>query len=238
MYTKGLSKNGYLVQSFENLILRQATENDLEFVIEGIIESEKSGGNIIGTCKIFGISEDEYKNILREILHENVGDYEYSLSGFLIVENKDEYIGISGSWIEQLGGISSGIMKSSIFADYLSKDNYDKLEHNIKLIESISIHREPFAFQLEHIYLRNNFRRLGLFSFLIKENIKRNLSRYPFTKVQTILFRGNAASYYAHLKFGFNISELKITHDNDIFKYFPYNSKVLMELDSEIIHRL
>lgn len=224
--------------SLNSFRFRTANTDDLEFIIEAIIESEKSGAELIGTCLIFGISEEEYKNILAEVLMEDVGDYEYSFKGFLIAESNDEYLGTSGSWIEKLDGVSSGIMKTSILTPYLSEQKIGEMRSNMNIINALTIPREPFAFQLEHIYIRKNFRNRGLFSILIKENIKRNLTRYPFNKVQTILFDKNLASFYAHLKFGFEVIEKKAAADKEVLKYFPFDSKVLMELNKEKINRL
>ena len=58
----------------KNCSFRNAEIKDIPFIIETIIEAEKSGSNVIPTCKIFGLTEDEYKNILVEILAENYED--------------------------------------------------------------------------------------------------------------------------------------------------------------------
>lgn len=238
MFPEVFNRNKSIFGQFENLDFRQACKNDIAFIIEAIIASEKSGRDKISTCKIFGLTEEEYKKILSTVLLEDIGDYEYNLPGFLIAENNGEYIGVSGSWIECLDGTSSGIKKSSIFTPYLSGDNKTKFQNNFNIINSLTIIREPMTCQLEYVYIRNKYRKHGIFSALIAENIKRNHKRYPFLKVQTLLYNGNEASYCAHLKFGFEVSETKSNDDINIYNYFPYNSRVLMELPYEKIHSL
>ena len=41
----------------ENLNIRQATLDDIDFVLEAIVESEKSGSNVISSCNIFGLKK-------------------------------------------------------------------------------------------------------------------------------------------------------------------------------------
>ncbi len=240
MYSEILSSKGPKISGnpIENVTLSIAQNHDIDFIIEAIIESEKSGSQVISTCKVFGINEEEYKNILREILKENIGDYEYDLSGYLIAKQNDEYIGASGSWIEYRDGISSGLIKTSMLTQYLGKDRIEKMNKNIHLISALTLTRENLTFQLEHVYIREKFRKQGMFSILIKENIKRNLLRFPFTKVQTILFKDNFTSFYAHLKLGFIEIETKVAEDNTVLDFFPYNSKTLMELDHNKILNL
>ncbi len=240
MYSEIFSTNGQKISNnnFENFNLSPAQESDIDFIIEAILESEKSGTQIISTCKVFNISEEEYKNILHEILKENIEDSEYELPGYLIAKQDKEYIGTSGSWIEGLNNISSGLIKSSVLTPYLSKEKINEMNKNLRLISALTLPRENHAFQLEHIYIREKFRKHGIFSILIKENIKRNLSRFPFTKVQTILFKDNACSYYAHLNLGFNEIETKAVQDKAILDFFPYNSKTILELNHNKIINL
>ena len=240
MYSEILSSNERKVSGnpIENVSLSIAQECDIDFIIEAIIESEKSGSQVISTCKVFGINEEEYKSILREILKENIGDYEYELSGYLIAKQNDEYVGASGSWIEGRDGISSGLIKTTMLTPYLGKDKIEKMNKNMRIISSLTLNRENKAFQLEHIYIRERFRKLGIFSILIKKNIKRNLLQFPLTKVQTILFKDNFTSYYAHLKLGFIEIETKVAEDKTVLDFFPYSSKTLMELDHNKILNL
>ncbi|HRI47488.1 MAG TPA: hypothetical protein PK559_10330, partial [Ignavibacteriaceae bacterium] len=60
----------------EDVLVRKATINDIPFVIEGIIEAEKSGGNTITTCSIFDLSIEDFKELLTKLLSEDVEDYD------------------------------------------------------------------------------------------------------------------------------------------------------------------
>lgn len=217
----------------ENLQMKQATVEDIDFVIEAIIESEKSGTDVISSCNIFGISEDEFKEILKEALPQNVEGYDYYLSGFLIAESNGEYAGASGSWLEGVNGTPSGILKATILFPYLERTKIKQICKNTQIIKGLTLPREAGTLQLEHGYVREKFRRKGVFVNMVTENIKRNLDKYSFTKAQVILFKDNYKSYYGNLKIGCEVIEERKVDNPEILKFFPYNTKVLMEFNEE-----
>ncbi len=217
----------------DNLIFRKANDDDIEFVIEAIIESEKSGSDMVSSCKIFNFTENEFKNILKEILLQDIPNYDYYLSGFLIAEFNGEKIGTVGSWLEAADGTASGMVKATVLFQYLGAAKFKEINKNTKVIKGLTLNREPGNLQLEHGYTKEKFRRQGIFTNVIKRNIKENLQHHNFSKVQGILFNENYKSFKAHLKLGYNVVEEKKVEDPEILKYFPYNSKVLMELSEE-----
>lgn len=223
---------------FKYLSFRSAETKDIDFIIEAIIEAEKSGSNQIGTCHIFNLSEEEYKEILRDILVQDIKHFDYYLSGYLIAELNGEYVGTSGSWLEGAEGMPSGIIRSAILLPYLDKSRISEINKSAKIISDFSISREPGTLQIEYVYIRGKFRGKGIFKSLVKNNISRNLNIYSFSKAQSILFKENASSYNPLLKMGYNIVEEKCVNDPGILKFFPYNTKVLLEIDKNNLEKL
>ncbi len=222
----------------DRLKIRQATEDDIDFVCEAIFESEKSNSQVISSCNIFGITEVRFKEILQDVLLEDIGFYDYYLSGFLIAELNGEYIGALGSWLEGGDNNPSGIIKATILFQYLDKSKMDVINRNANIVRGLTLPREAGALQLEHGYTREKFRRKGVFLRLTKEIIKINFAKYSFNKVQGILFKDNYKSLNANLKFGFEIVDEKRVDDPQIFQYFPYNSKILVEFSGNKILNL
>ncbi len=221
----------------EDLIFRKANNDDIDFIIEAIIESEKSGSNMISSCKIFNFSENEFKDILKEILTQNIPNYDYYLSGFIIAELNGENIGTVGSWQEAADGTASGMVKATVLFQYLGAAKFKEINKNTKIIKGLTLNRKSGTLQLEHGFTKERFRRQGVFTNVIKQNIKENLHHISFSKVEGILFNENYKSYKAHLKLGYKVIEGKKVEDPEILKYFPYNSKVLMELGEEIFQK-
>ncbi|MHB1688639.1 MAG: GNAT family N-acetyltransferase [Ignavibacteriaceae bacterium] len=221
----------------EGLSIRQATKNDIEFVIETIIESEKSGSQVVSSCKVFGLSEEKFKEILREVLAQDIEDYDYYLSGFIVAEKNGEYVGGLGSFFEGTE-THSGIIKATILFQYLDKSKMKEIAKNTRIIKGITPAREAGTLQLEHGYVKEKYRRQGVFITLLKENIKRNLVRHTFPKVQGIIFKDNYKSYNAHLKFGYEVVDERKVDDPEVLNFFPYNTKLLLEFSGGKIAKL
>ena len=199
----------------DNLVIRQAEEKDIDFIIETIIEADKSGSNVISACNILNVNEKEYKDILKNILNDNIEGQEYGLSGFLVAELDNIPIGALGSWIEGAVGISSYILYSNILLFYLDKGKIPSILEKFKITKELSFRRETGAIQMEYGYVREEFRRRGVYTRLILESIKRY---YPenknIKKAQGICFKDNYKSLNASLKIGFKIidSKLSVSH--------------------------
>jgi hypothetical protein len=56
-------------------------------------------------------------------------------------------------------------------------------------------------------------------------------------KVQVALLKANLKSFDAHIKLGFTIVEEKHVENPEIFKFFPFNTKVLLEINKEDFSR-
>ncbi len=220
------------------VIIRSAAADDIDFVIEAIIEADKSGSDMISVCNIFEITEQEYKKILFNMLSQNIDNYDYYLCGFVIAETNGEYAGACGSWLEGAEGIQSGIIKSTVLFPYLNKEKIIRIKNNLRIIKETALPREIGTLQIENVYVKEKYRGSGIFYLMVTENIKRNLKKYSFTKVQSILLKKNYKSYSAFLKFGYKIVSEKRSENPDILKFLPYDTRILMELDQESITKL
>lgn len=221
-----------------NLIIRRATKDDIDFISEALIEADKSSTQTVSTCKIFSLTEKDYKIILHDILIQDIEYYDYYLSGFLIAELDGEYVGASGSWFEGGDGTPSGITKTTMLLSYLDKKNISIIQNNIQIIKGLTLTRETGALQIEYVYIREKYRGQGFFTKIVSENIKWNLTKYNFSKVQSILLKGNFSSYFSFLKFGYIAVEEKRIDDPQILDFYPFDTKILMELKEDKIKQL
>ena len=222
----------------EDLNIRRATINDIDFVIEAIIESEKGTSNVVSSCNIFNLPEVRFKEILKDVLEQDIENYDYYLSGFLVAESKGEYIGASGSWIENIDGTPSGLIKATVLFPFLDRTKMKEVNKNSQVIKNLTFARKNGTLQLEHGYVREKYRRQGVFTRLVKENIKSNYSKNQFPLSQVVLFKQNYKSYNANLKVGYQVVEEKRVEDPVVLQYFPYNTKVLMEFNQDKIYLL
>jgi len=214
-----------------DLVVRNATPLDINFVIETIIEADKSGTPMSSACNILNLSEEEYKGILKDILNENIEGQEFSLSGFLIAELDGKPIGALGSWVEGAVGVSSYILYSNILLNYMKKEKIPGILAKFKITKELSFRRDEGAIQLEYGYVKEEFRRKGVYTKLMAESVKKHYQQdKQIPKVQGICFRNNFKSLNASLKLGFELVESKVSQNEELKKIFPYNEKVLIEM--------
>jgi hypothetical protein len=222
----------------ENLIIRPANQDDIDFVIETIIESDKSSTDVISACNIFSLTETEYKGLLKDILSANVENNEYSLTGFLIAEIKNKKLGALASWIEGIDGMPNSVIKSNLIFSFIERENLLKNKSRMHIVNALSMNRDLNTIQFEYGYVVEEKRRQKVFTALIIESIRKYFNLSQKLNVQAMLYPDNYKSFRAFEKLGFKVKIEKKSDEPDIYTVFAYNSKVLMELDKESAAKL
>lgn len=223
----------------QNVNIRKAEEKDVEFLIDTIIEAEKSGTNKIVSCSLFLLTEEKLRNILKEILLKDVEDYEYSLSGFLIAEYNKKVIGALGSWIEELNEVPSSLIKANILIPYLDNKNLNIIKNRLRKLNHFGIKREKGAIQLEYGYVIPEFRRRGVFTKLIKENIKKHFNgNINPHKVETVLQKENYKSFNCYQKLKFDVTFETRIEDEELKQIFPYETKIQLTAKNDKLNQI
>ena len=177
-----------------NHSFRQASITDGEFLSKVIIEAEKSGSNLIGLAKIFGLSDDELQSYLIQMLEEEIEGCEISISSFVIAENNGLPIASFGGWIEEENedDQSSSILKSNLIGFTLPPNNLIILRGNQEILKDIQIAREPHSHQLEYAFVDKNHRGEGIIDQLIEQLLSNAVKQNSrVTKSQVQVFENN-----------------------------------------------
>lgn len=215
-----------------DLIIDHASAADVDFIVDTIIESDKSSTNVISACNIFTMSEDEYREALKQILLEDFPNSEYSLSSFHVARLGSERVGALCSWVEGAVGLSNGVIKASLLMNFIEKDKLVSTGKKLEIINGMSFERQPNSVQLEYGYVIVSKRRKKVFTRLILSCLKEHINfESGVTSAETVLFEDNKKSYDAFINLQFNIKQKKIVENKDVYNVFPYNKKVLMNLD-------
>lgn len=217
---------------FNNEIkVRNAVEPDTEFIVETIIQAEKGNGDSISYCKLFNINEQEFRNVLRKILAEKIGNFEFSLDNFKIAEADGIRVGAYGAWMEGKDGIASGILKISALRTFLGKQNFVFYKQHAALTDEISIRRQPGTLQFESIYIVEKYRGKNIGNTLVRALLHDLLIENPGAVLaQVQLIKQNALSLQAHQKYGFRVIEEKTSLNPEILNFYSGDTRVLMEL--------
>lgn len=215
----------------DNLItIEKATENDIDFIIEAIIEADRCNTEQISYCNIFNLSLAEFKDILKNILMEDIEGHEFCLSCFLVAKVNGINAGACCSWVEAIDNTPSYFIKYSLFSQYLTEEKIEYSKKIAPIIKGLHIDREKFVLQIESVYVNKNFRGLGISSKIINEHFKQKMLQHPdLERSQLIVTNDNDSAVNVYKKLGYKVVK-KFKVDNDIvLTILPSNCLVLME---------
>jgi len=211
-------------------VIRRATEADKDFLITSIIEAEKSGSDVISYCAIFSITEPELRELLGNILDEDIEGQELCIPNFLIAEVNGEKAAAISGWVKQDMGMAGTMLKGNLYMYFLGQEKMISAAPSLTLMNEVNIDRENDTLQLECVYTNPAFRGRGLSRQLIDEHIRlQQAEGIPFSKVQIQLLKNNESAIKAYQKGGFSIVMEKKAADTAILKLLPCDTKILME---------
>jgi ribosomal protein S18 acetylase RimI-like enzyme len=214
------------------MLIRQADITDLDFIVESIIQSDKSGSGSISYCRIYNISEQQLADALKLILIENLGGFEISLNCFKVAEMDGSPVAAVAAWIEGMDGIASGSMKLSAFSFVFPRDNISYSKGNLAIISETTIEREVGTLQLEAVYTDAAYRRQGIACKIIESHIARFKNNHPqIQKSQIQVMKENFSAVNAYLKMGFKIAAERTSRNPKILKLLPGRTRLMLEKD-------
>lgn len=211
--------------------IRPATMKDADFIIETIVEAEKSGTDKLGLSTLFNLSENQVRQSLLQILSEEIDGCEFSISSFIVAEAGGKPVAAIAGWIEgdNEDNQPSGLLKSNLLGFVLPPESLTFIQRLSSLIEGIQIEREKHTYQIEYVYVSSDFRGKGLVQELLQAHTERATIRV--SKMQVQAFSNNLAAIKTYEKYGFKIVREFKTTDNDVLNYLPDNKKYLLEIN-------
>jgi ribosomal protein S18 acetylase RimI-like enzyme len=214
------------------IILRRAKLSDIPFLVETILEAEKSGTEILSYSTIFGLSEEDVKSTIANMLEEDVDNCELSISSFLLAESDEVPIGAVCAWIEGVDGVSSSTLKGNLLSFSLPKASLDSAQLINQMIKELHIEYLPNTIQVGLVYVKKDARGQGLVGKLVSHKIEELKLLKP--KVQDVyvqVFGHNVSAIRAYEKIGFQTVFSKFAKSEEIISYLPSSTKILMKLN-------
>ena len=210
---------------------RRAIETDIDFIVQAIIEAEKSGTGKLSYATMFQLSEPKVEEILKNCVMEDIPGQELCLSGFMLALIDGVRSGAVCSWIEGADDIPSAILKANILYHFLGAEVLERAAENSKLLEQITIPRETGALQIEAVYVSDKFRGLGIANQLILKQIEETIGNgHNVTKIQIQLAATNQAALHSYERLGFKTTVSRKCSDARILKLLPSDTKIMMEV--------
>jgi ribosomal protein S18 acetylase RimI-like enzyme len=209
---------------------RKATTGDIPFLVDTIIEAEKSGTDKLSYTTVFGLSEADTRKYLANMLDEEVDGCELSVSSFLLAEWEGEIAAAVASWIENEHGMPSSVLKGNLLSYTLPAESISKARELSVLLSELHIENTPDTLQLGLVYVSNSFRGKNLVSELINRQIEWAKSVKPAIKEMFVqVFGNNTPAIKAYEKAGFETALEKIAQSATILNYLPSVKKLLMK---------
>lgn len=213
----------------DDIKFRKATIEDIPFLVETIIEAEKAGTDILPYNTIFGLTENEAKKYIAEMLDEEIDGCELSLSSFLLAETDNKIVGASSAWIEGSEGISSQIIKGNLLKYTLPPKAIQQALTLNEIIHDLYFDHKKNTIQFGVGYVAKEYRGHNLFGQLknkqiemLKENGKN------ITEAYVDIFGVNKSAIRANEKLGFKLVDVKETKRIEILNILPSSKKLLL----------
>jgi hypothetical protein len=213
-----------------NFNIRTANLEDVPFLVQTIIEAEKSGGDVLSYKTFFGLEEQEIENLLTEIFNEEIEDCELSISSFLIAEKQGVRAAALSGWLENASDIPSIILKGNLLKYHLPITCFEKASSLSYLTKSLHIDYIPNTFQIGAGYVAEGFRGQKLLGLLTKEMIQHLKEKNKtITEIYVRIFDCNIPSLRTYEKEGFKVISTKESEFSEITDYLPSSKKLLLK---------
>lgn len=214
----------------KEFVIRNATIKDVPFLVDTIIEAEKSGTDKLSYSTIFGLTEEEVKKYLTAMLNEEIDGCELSISSFLVAEQNGEIAAALSAWIEGLTGIPSAILKGNLLNYILPNECFVKAASINSIIREIHIEYTQNSIQIGAGYVSKEFRGNNLLGILNSEIIERLARANPdVSEVYAQIFGCNVPSIKTYEKASFKLIMVKEASNKEIINYLPSDKKILMK---------
>ena len=123
------------------ITIRNAKLSDIPFLVETIVEAEKSGTPILSYTTIFGLNEEDAKKYIASMLDEEIDGCELSVSAFLVAELNGKTVGAVCAWIEGAEGVPSSTLKGNLLRFTLPQTCFESIHKINHLINELHIAR-------------------------------------------------------------------------------------------------
>ncbi len=214
----------------EEFNFRSATNKDIPFLVDTIIEAEKSGTTTLSYTTVFGLTEEKARKYIADIFAEGEDGCELSVSSYLLAVSNNEIAAAIGAWVEGAEGIPSALIKGNLLKFILPRKCIKKAMAVNEIVSELNIEHKIDSIQIGVVYVAEKFRGNNLVNLLIGEKIEHLQKSYQDIKMAYVqVFSNNIPAIKAYEKANFTIAYIKEASNKDILKFLPSEEKILMQ---------
>ena len=213
----------------DNYTIREATLEDVEFLVEAIIAAEKGASETLSYSTIFGLSEEETSNYMKDMLEEEIDGCELSVSSYMVVEKDEKIVATMGCWIEGAeDGIPSSTIKGNLLGYTLPNEILTKAVTANKIISEVSLDYIVSALCVGIVYVSSAHRGHNLVTKLLDAQTQRLAKNQTNLTLCIQVFGNNIRAISAYKKLGFTNYKTVQTTNDEVLKYLPDSKKILL----------
>ena len=214
----------------EDIIIRRATSDDIDFLTDTIVAAEKSGTDNFGFARLFELSENEMRECIKAILDEEIDGCEFSTSSFFVAEHQGKVVSAFAGWVEGQNEdmLPSAILKSNLVGFCLPVENVKRSLGKADIVRPLQIEREEGSYQLEYSFTLPNYRGKGILGAIIDAHEQEAISK-GISKMQVHVFDNNPAAIKSYERKGFKETRRYESNHPETSLYYPSNIEILME---------
>jgi GNAT superfamily N-acetyltransferase len=206
--------------------IRKATQEDMEFITDGIIHAEMSGSTKLPYQTLFGLNEEETQTLIHHVIEEEIDGQEWYLPNFSILEIDGQPASCLSSWVEGENGSGSGLLKAQAMG-WILKEKWTNAAQQLECLKSMQLARIQGALQLECIYTKKEYRGKGMASKLIENCIEEALTTPKKPNLAEIQLLGNnEAAMRSYTKCGFLLREQATSSHPEILTLLAHHTRV------------
>ena len=214
-----------------DITYRNANINDISIIVDAIIEAEKSGTNRLSYTAIFGLTENEVRKYLKEMLLEEIdGCGELSISSYMIAEKDKKSVAAACAWIEGKEGVPTQVLKGNLLRHVLPREVIMKSIAIKELLHELHFDYKSNAIHMGAGYVVKESRGHGLFRIIKEMQIEQLMKENPeVTEAYVDTFEVSKAALRSSEKLGFQLIEIKEASSDEILKYLPSKRKYFLK---------
>ena len=210
--------------------IRKAEKKDTSFLINAIIEADKSGKSSSSYCNLLSISEADFFEILVAIFEEELEDVEFGFSSFYVVTDiENNPIASCSVWIEGENGIPSWQQRMMALRSFCKKESIDHMLSLQASIKGFMPERSSSTIQLESVYVAPNYRGQGIVTFLLKYIIDKYVVSDDRAVFEVMTYSNNQSAINLYTKLGFECIEKTLITSEIVNSIYSSNVMIKFE---------
>ena len=217
------------MNKLDGVCYRGATIKDVYFIVDAIVEAEKSGTDRLSYSAIFGLTEEEVRRYLAIMLSEEIdGCGELSISNYLLAEKGNQLIAASCAWVEGAEGMPTAVLKGNLLIFSLPEKVIERTIRLQKIFHELHFDYKNGAAFMGAGYVVKEFRGNNLLMILKDKQLNYFRTNPDISEAYVDTFSCSKAALRTNEKLGFQVLRIKESNTTEILNYLPSNKKLLL----------